>query len=418
MKTIPCFRKIFEQRTFREGKESRLRLLEDDPLVFGKLLEFVRIGDYFPHIVLSPEQCDPYHRYGLFQYQNYLEDRELRPSCERRYDESRCGSLECSLQVIVDLQEGTMVTYQHGDPLFGRWKTDDETHTLFEQEVKLFCMAERFLMEDLKRLCLSKIFMFPLGPRELAVLARHIAGEVYEPNLEDPINTELHQLLRGCMRYHQRHFDEWRPNRQFDRHSNTAHGYAEYLAVIESQMTAHGATLFHAMAGARDSIEKSVGDMYANWECRDERIAVCRKPYSDCDARLVWQRRNRSPDQDWEDKGPEVPYLDDLYPGFEFCEAREGDTIIRITLNKPVKGLAYGFNVRADAWGWYPRDLLRFLETKSYRDCPCHGCQPPTFRVNGRGPRLYMHDPEGKGLEYRPGTRQTDIEKERKAREV
>lgn len=36
------------------------------------------------------------------------------------------------------------------------------------------------------------------------------------------------------------------------------------------------------------------------------------------------------------------PYVDDPYCGFLFCEAREGDGIIRITSIKPSKGLAYG----------------------------------------------------------------------------
>lgn len=417
IKRIPCFKNVFDTGTFREGQEGHLRLPEDDPLVFSKLLQFIRTGDYFPRIVLSPKQCEPYLRSSLFQHQHFLEDRVLRAECERRYDESRCGSLECTLEVIVDLEEDIKAPYQHRDAQFGRWRTADETHSLFEQEVLLFCMAERFMMEDLKTLCLSKIFMFPLGPRELATLAQHVPGEVYEPDFEDQVNTEMHRLFNRCIRYHQRHFDEWRPYRNLWRSGQNVEGYAEYLKVIEGQMTAHGVMLFHAVASSRATIEESVGNMYLNWECRDERIAVCRNHYSDPKARLDWQRRNPGPEPDWEGKGPPVQSLDNLYPGFEFCEAHEGDTIIRVTLNKPIKGLAYGFNVRADGWGWYPQDLLRFLETKSYRDCPCHNCEPPTFKVNGRGPRLYMHDPEGKGLEYRPGTRQTDLEGWRKFRE-
>lgn len=425
LKKIPCFTTIFQTRTFLEGAEGRLRLPEDYPLVFDKMLHFLHTGDYLPHIVPSLEPCDEEHYKTLFQYKQRLECR-TRHECERRYEASCCGSLEGTLEVIVNLDENTAAPYHHGDPQFGRWKTADATHGLFEREVLLFCLAERFMMDDLKKLCLRKIHMFPLGPRELAVLAEHVPAKVYEPTGDHQINNELHQLLQQCIHYHQRYFDEWRSQTWFWNLSENACDYADYLKVIESQMTAHGAMLFHAMTGARHSIEESVGIAHNGWECSYERIGVCRSDYTELVARNDFGRSASRAGEDEESEAttthtPTAPALEvhapeNFYPGFEFCEAHAGDTIMHLTLNQPWKGLVYGLNVRADRWSWYPRKLLRFLETKSYRDCSCHNCEPPTFKVNGRGPWLYMHDPESKGLAYRPGTRQTDLDRERRDR--
>lgn len=260
--------------------------------------------------------------------------------------------------------------------------------------------------------------LFPLGPRELAVLAEHVPAKIYEPTDYPQINNQVHELLLQCIQYHQRYFDEWRSGGWFWNLSENACDYADYLKVIESQMTGHGAMLFHAIAGARHTIERSVGSTHGSWECSYERIAVSLVDYTDRSARNDLGLRASWGVEETEAPAPEIQNLDKFYPGFEFCEAHAGDTIMHIILNKPKKGFVYGLNIRADRWSWYPRDILRFLETKSYRDCTCYHCQPPSFKANGRGPRLYHHDLENKGLDYRPGTRQADIEKERKAREA
>ena len=417
VKMIPCFTSIFQKRTFREAAEGQLTLPEDDPLVFDRLLQFLHTGDYLPRIVPALDPCETEQINSLFQYREQLEFRNLH-DCKRRYDASRCGSLEWTLEVIVDVRKDIKAPYRHSDPQFGRWKTADATHELFEREVLLFCMAERFLMDDLKELCLTKMHMFPLGPRELAVLAEHVPAKVYGPTDNPRIGNKLHELLLQCIHYHQRYFDEWRSGGSFWNLSENTCDYADYLRVIESQMTGHGAMLFHAMAGARHSIERSVGSTHAGWECHYERIGVCQADCTERIARNDFGRRASWACEDQEtEAAPDAHDPNGCYPGFEFCEAHAGDTIVHLTLNQPRKGLVYGLNVRADRWSWYPRSLLRFFETRSYRDCSCCGCQPPTFKVDGRGPRLYLHDPEGKGLAYRPGTRQQDLEKERKERE-
>jgi len=398
LKKIPFFKNALKAGVFREGVERKMTLPEDDPVLFDRMIQFLCTGDYFPHIVPAPDPCDwRYKERTLFQHKHHLTDFSERIICDSKYNGQDCDTLETPIEVVVDVETDTSAAFKHMDDQPGRWLTTEATHSLFEQEVLLFCMAEKFMMDDLKELCYRKVLMFPQGPKELAVLADHIPAKVYRRENSDfyNINFKMQKLLSRCVQYHQRFFDEWRSRHRCDKSSPLVHEYAGYMELLERQMTPHGATLFHAMAEARDSVEERTSLMYGWSTCAEERIGVLQSEYTEAAAKLDWLNHANQTDAEAEDKLPNTLKSDNLFKGFEFCESKHGDTISRITVDKPVKGMVYGLNARCEQWGFYPRKMLRFLETNSWRDCGCDDCQPPSFRYEGR--RIYMHDPMTKG---------------------
>lgn len=418
LKKIPFFKNALKAGVFREGVERKMTLPEDDPILFDRMIQFLCTGDYFPHIVPASDPCDwRYKERTLFQHKHHLTDFSERIICGSKYNGQDCNTLETPIEIVVDVETDTSAAFKHMDDQLGRWLTTEATHSLFEQEVLLFCMAEKFIMDDLKELCYRKILMFPQGPKELAVLAEHIPAKVYRRENSDfyNINFKMQKLLSRCVQYHQRFFDEWRSRHRCDKSSPLVHEYAGYMELLERQMTPHGATLFHAMAEARDSVEERTSLMYGWSTCAEERIGVLQSEYTEAAAKLDWLNHANQTDAEAEDKLPNTLKSDNLFKGFEFCVSKHGDTISRITVDKPVKGMVYGLNARCEQWGFYPRKMLRFLETNSWRDCGCDDCQPPSFRYEGR--RIYMHDPNDEGRPYRPGNRQKQIEKARKARD-
>ncbi|MCJ1368430.1 hypothetical protein MMC16_007573 [Acarospora aff. strigata] len=421
---IPCFRSAIQAGVFRESVERSWKLPEDDPAIFDRVLEFLSTGDYFPRVVPSMVQCDRERAAKLFQHQHYLTDQPGVGECPSKHrwhpfdtNPYRCNTLEVPLEVIKYSQTKTTTVYEHTDAQFVSWGTTDSTRTLFEHEILLFCMAEKFMMEDLKTLCYSKILLFPKGPRELAVLADHIPAKVYHEEDPEDINNSnicVHQLLSDCIRYHQPHFNRWRSSYRHDKTSPQIHQYSEYMAVLEREMTPHGAFLFHEISKSRDSIEEAPSWLYRYWTCADEQIGILLREYTEADAKRDWLCYAEQSDEDASNKVPVILHSDNLFKGFEFCESRGGDTIARVTLDKPIEGMAYGLNTRCGQWGFFPRRLLRFLETKSYRDCPCDDCEPPTGKT--RNGRFLWHDPKDEGLPYRPGIRQKELQKHIKDR--
>ncbi|KAI9878048.1 MAG: hypothetical protein M1830_002063 [Pleopsidium flavum] len=415
---IPFFKSAFKKGVFLEGVENKMSLPEDDPVLFDRMTEFLCTGDYFPHLIPSPDPCDGiYKERTLFQHKNHLTAFSERVVCDDKFYGQDCKTVELPIEIVVDLETKTTAVFGHMEERLGRWQTTEATHHLFEQEVLLFCMAEKYMMDDLKELSYRKISMFPQGPKALAVLADHIHAKVYRGQTTGicNINYKMHEVVSCCMEYHQRFFDEWRSRHRLVKSSPYVHDYAEYMAVLEREMTSLGATLFHAMANAKESVEDRTRIMYGWWKCADERIAVLQSDFEEDAAKYHWLDHAKQTDAEAQYKVPNTLHSDNLFKGFEFCESRRGDTISKITVDKPIKGLAYGFNVRCEQWGFYPRKQLRFLETTSWRGCFCDDCQPPSFRDQGL--RIYMHDPNDEGLPYRPGNRQKEIETARKARD-
>ena len=415
---IPCFKNTFRWGVFRESTERILRLPEDEPTVFERVLEFLGTGDYFPRLVPAVAKCEQEYNRKLFQQHHDLVEYLGYTSCPEKHHwfsgnaPDECCDLEVPLEVIQRSQPNNTCAFKHTDPPLGQWQTTEATHKLLEDEVLLFCMAEKFLLEDLKDLSYRKILLFPKGPRELALLADHIPARVYrESSFRDATTTSfrIHELLSSCIRYHQRFFDKWRSSDRLDQTSPDADLYIDYMDIIEREMTPHGATLFHEIARARDANEEEPARwLYRWWSCAEEPIAILQKHYAEVDAKLDWLSYAVPRDQDAITKVPDVLEGDNLFKGFDFCASRCGDTISRITVDKPIKGLAYGYNIRCEQWGFFPRRHLRFLQAKSWKDCSCIDCAAPTARPRG-GTSFFMHDPLGLGKPYRNPSRQKQI---------
>lgn len=415
---IPCFKNIFKRGVFRESVDRILRLPKDKPTVFDRVFEFLGTGEYFPRLVPAMARCEQEYNGKLFQQHHGLMDYSGYTSCPEKHQWSygnapdECYDFEVPLEVIKRSRPKDTTPFKHTDPPLGQWHTTEGTHTLFETEVLLFCTAERFMMEGLKDLCYRKILLFPKGPRGLAVLADHIPAKVYraQPFRDTTTaNYRMHELVSSCVRYHQRFFDNWRSSDRLDESSPHANEYVDYMRVIEREMTEHGATLFHEIAKARDANEEEPARwLYRWWSCAEEPIAILQQQYAEADAKLDWLIHTVPSDPEAINKVPDVLESDNLFQGFEFCASRCGDTISRITVDKPVKGMAYGYNIRCEQWGLFPRRRLRFLQAKSWKDCSCIDCETSTSRPR-RGESFLMHDPLRVGKPYRNPTRQKQI---------
>lgn len=62
----------------------------------------------------------------------------------------------------------------------GTYTTTTETHEVLHAVLRLLCLADRYGVESLVRICLQKMNCFPIGTKEVALLVQHIAGNIPE----------------------------------------------------------------------------------------------------------------------------------------------------------------------------------------------------------------------------------------------
>ena len=396
---VPFFRGALAADRFVEGRENKIRLPEDHAHLWKMAIEFLQTGEFFPRLVETRGVCKCSARMGLFQDWG----------SHNHFDEA--VSLEIPLRTIG--RNGTVQTFGWRDQSMGDWVTDEATHLLFVNIVRLFCMAEKYASTPLMRLCLRKLHTFPIGPRAFAVLAEHCT--LFEnPPFECDWNeakSGLVWLVKNAANYHSLTYKESKIRRLWgvvcDNGGNPG-PYEDLDAFLEASMTPEAWTtvqlLLHARVTATSGMRSRLDPGW--WSCESERQGVFQKTWNEASAVLAWLALMKREGRQWPKDAP-APELRDgdegtnLFPGFNFAEAEPGDLITSMSVDQPAKGFVYGFVQRSARWGWFLKDNVRFLEQRSSKYCngECH--EVWTFKCDGL--RLDMHDPEGRGIKFRTG---------------
>ncbi|KAI9715362.1 MAG: hypothetical protein M1812_006007 [Candelaria pacifica] len=337
----------------RETVDGHLELPDIDPECFSKLLQTRSTHDFFPTLIKE----------------YFCEDFDKGEGC-------------ASLEIVLEVVEGTRHrTYEHKDQRIGHWFPTDATHRHFDQIVRLYCLAERWLMEDLKELCLIKIKMFPLGGRALAVLAEFVVSEVPEGDTSN-WNQQLWELFYRCVQFHQYPYESRR--QRLGEEGSALRKEYKPLSQLLKRETDLGRSINRILDDARDIRQHEIMDSIQHWTCEDERMAVCTLSYTAEDAKgdyAAWPWGNHG-NSNWP-IAPAVLKDDNLYQGFQFCHVDAGDILAKIVLDMPVKGFIYCENKSKLSWGFLPLKQICYLQQRSIKDCTCDKHREWTFSYNG-----------------------------------
>ena len=189
---IPFFKGALSANRFAEGRSNRVAFPEDDIYLWKKAVEFINTGEFYPRLVPATVQFS----------HNYPPPHETHGRRTIRDKWHVCMALEIPLH-IMDQNEARGL-FQHDGIRIGNWATTKATHSIFDQLVGLFCMAEEYGWTELMALCMRKIDIFPIGPRAFATLAANCAS--MEAGLLDPYKSpkaSLLRLLEDVYEYHQ-----------------------------------------------------------------------------------------------------------------------------------------------------------------------------------------------------------------------
>ncbi|KAI9715373.1 MAG: hypothetical protein M1812_006018 [Candelaria pacifica] len=394
---------------FMEALHNEINLPEEDPSIFGHVIQFMKSGEFFPRKIELPTECIL----------------SRRPMFQDQYPNTRCDggghySSKCEkLEVELDVNERGRLKddhYKHHEQRLGMWNTTFATHILFCQMIDLYCVADKYQLLKLGDLCYDKIRLFPIGPKELAILAENILTRV--ANNDDPI----HWLLNEALEYHRTPFEErdLSPVTRYERWVNqegksqgwsSSWGpprdpYADLETFFTREMSLPAQSLYRNLTQLRSSVNQAPRWGYGQgWSCEDERRGMIFQSWTAKDAFAAYvhyAKKNNIFIAQCEEES--VANSDNCFPKFEFCEARSGDLITKIYMDKPVKGFVYGYNNRCDKWGFYPRKLVEFFEKRSRKNCHCEPCEGYSIRMQD-GPRFTPHDPNQTGRQNPRGRR-------------
>ncbi len=357
------------QHDCRETVGGHIELPDVDYPIFSKLVQCVEKRDFFPRLCMSPQQCknlQPTQYYHGATKERFCDD----PPAD-------CAELEAILEVV---EESRNRRYGHNEHRMGHWFSTEATHYIFDQIARLYCLAERWLMEDLKELCLYKIKMFPLGGRALAVLAEHVVSEV--PEGDSSIwNQQLWELFRECVQFHQYPF-EARRQTQGQGGQALRKEYKPLLELLKRE-TALGRSINRILDNARDIRRRAVETSMHYWTCEDERMAVCTLSYTAEDAKGDWCVQMAFTSRQQYPVAPLILKDDNLYPGFRFCPTDAGDVLAKVNVDQPVFGFVYCENKTKLDWGFLPYEQIRYLARRSVEDCECDEHREFTFTYDG-----------------------------------
>ncbi|KAI9705092.1 MAG: hypothetical protein M1836_006875 [Candelina mexicana] len=394
---------------FKEAFHNEIYLPEESPLTFSKVLQYLKSGEFFPRKVKLPSKCI-LNRGPMFQDWNH----DTRCNGGGRYP-SDCEKLEVELDVS---ERGRLREdhYKHFEQRLGMWNTSFATHVLFRQMIDLYCVADKYQLLKLKDLCYDKLQLFPIGPKELAVLAENALTRVANDN--DPI----HWLLTEALEFHRTPFEErdlslvsrWqtrfneegKPIGETLTNVPPTDPYADLERFFIRDMSSDAQSLYRNLTQLRSEVnQRPRWGWTQDWCCEDERRGMIFREWTGKDAFAAYAqhaKKNNILIAQCEEEC--VARSDNCFLTFEFCEARSGDLITKIYMDKPVKGFVYGYNNRCDRWGFYPRKLVEFFEKRSRKNCHCEPCEGYSFRMQD-GPRFTPHDPNQTGRQNRRGRR-------------
>jgi hypothetical protein len=163
---IPFFRAALRDDAFIEGQQGKINFEEENPVLVRRVVEFIYEGDCFPRQKLLP---------------------------------TASFSLEVPLLIrrtTLNSEEEEYSPHFSGGISSGTYIATTETHQLLAMVVQLLCLADRYGMEDLVKICFQKLKHFPIGTNELSVLVQHVIGSIPETRVD------IYEFLADQFRLH------------------------------------------------------------------------------------------------------------------------------------------------------------------------------------------------------------------------
>lgn len=134
--------------------------------MFRRVVEFIYEGDYFPR-------------------QKLLSEASLGFEVPLRVKGTKSDSKEEDYVPSLAVEMAS-----------GRYLATAETHQLFMMVIKLLCVADRYLIEDLVEMSFRKLKSFPIGTKELTALTEHIVRSIPETRFD------IHKFLADQVYLH------------------------------------------------------------------------------------------------------------------------------------------------------------------------------------------------------------------------
>lgn len=180
---IPFFRGALRPDAFLESEQKCVKFEEEDPEIFSRLLEYLYEGDCFPRQVSCISGTTTAFERPLFVRRN-VPGSEPEP-----YSNITGKSNLCQLNVKKMLQRISGIACGAWLPTYGNLH-------LFELVVRTLCLGDKYGAEDLVQNCLSKLRGFPVGTKEVTVLAKHLLTTIPKSEGRKDVYTFLSNHIR------------------------------------------------------------------------------------------------------------------------------------------------------------------------------------------------------------------------------
>ena len=406
---IEYFKCALKDGCWKEGRDNRIELPEDDPELWSLAIDFIMTNEFRPHVV---------------------------PTCNCVLGELWCHDPEFDPPVqVIDADDAT-VDFNMADDQIGDWGYPDTTLVTLENLVGIFCLANKYLWRDLLGMCMEKIRLFPLGPAALPILAVTVGERKWclgsEECWDEGLCDEYHELVRDAFRFHTGNYDSApEPSHTLRDHSwqETPNPYEPLKEFFKANMTAEAWKAFSLLEDNRLEQKERIRDaMDARyWECSTDREGVCvvawDKQAPDRLSARDLKRKQDAPRQRCQYQKERDAKMKDGCDSFtnteeekvstnqrdrtfssgmhNFAEAEVGDLITHIKDDGADGRYVTGLVIRTNRRGRFPRSVLRIFEQRSRKHCNGACCQPQTFKHNGR--TLYHDDPLDEGIKLRKG---------------
>jgi len=214
---IPYFAAALRKDSFIEGREGKVNFEEEDPILFRRVVEFIYEGDFFPRLKVPPTA---YHGF------------------------------EVPLKVkstSSDSEEEDYVPHLSVEVESGAYLVVAETHQLFMMLIKLLCVADRYLFEDLVEMTFRKLKHFPIGTKEVVILIQYVVGSIPETR------GDIHKFLADQVYFHLPRLGNCPKFTSLLENETSILGQGLVRLIIESSFVAQGRYLLRALLenGAR-----------------------------------------------------------------------------------------------------------------------------------------------------------------------
>ncbi|MCJ1381860.1 hypothetical protein MMC17_004972 [Xylographa soralifera] len=435
---IEYFKCALKDGRWKEGRDNRIELPEDDPELWRIAIDFIMTNEFQPHVV---------------------------PTCNCIIGELWCHSPRFDPPVQVIDADDVSLDFNVDEDQVGDWRYPDTTLAILENLVGIFCLANKYLWLPLLASCMEKLRYFPMGPAALPVLAVTVGERQWSQRSEEcwdeGLCDEFHELVQDTFKYHAANYDSatvhshtlldyswqetpkpYEPLKEFFRANMTEEAWKAFTLLEDNRLE------------RREKIRFAMDAAY--WECSEERQGVCIVAWdkrahdraSTCylkrkqDARLRESKRTASQTfckthseaclcenmstsgqtyhQHQEEHHAQMKDADDSSVKImeekvvreekacadsvdtqNFAEAEIGDLITQIKDDVPDGRYVTGLVLRTNRRGWFPGSVLRLFEQRSRKHCCGECCERQSFKHDGC--RYYLDDPRGQGVKFRKG---------------